>query len=167
MTPESFLEGLLVHFGKRHVDDRAEQIWTRDMLGAIRGTDPRVLAKAYTMVVSEHEERAFPLPAVLRRYIERACETVYPETQPKSDKMPDLTPPTPEARERARKILDLGVAAIKSAANRHASVVPAVPAAPPDVSRPAFEEMQRLSKNYHLHVDYSKLTRRITGERDE
>lgn len=161
MTTENFLEGLLVHFGKRHVDERAQIIWTRDVLGSIRGTDPAVLSKAYTLIVSEHEERAFPLPAVLKKFITRAAEIVYPEHIKEFERIPDVAPPSPEARERVRRMREIAVAAIR---NKSAKLAPIEPAPLADVSKPAFEAMQRHSRNAHLHVDQS-LARRITGER--
>lgn len=163
MSPEQFIDDLLVHYGKRHASERAAEVWTRDMLGVLRGTDARVLAAAYRLVVMEHDERAFPLPAQLRAYISRACEQVYPEHRRTVD-VPDLPPPSPEARERARALREMAIAAIKARKVPEAEPVPAID--PERTQRPGFERMMRGSPNRDLYVDHhAALTRRITGER--
>jgi hypothetical protein len=165
MSPEQFLDDLLVHFGKRHASERAAEVWTRDMLGLVRGTDPRVLAAAYRLVVAEHDERAFPLPAQLRAFVSRACEQVYPEHRAGSDPIVDVPPPSPEARERVRALREM-----VSAALRARRVMEDEPPQAIDVSRtqrPGFERMMRTSpQRDRLFVDHAALARRITGERE-
>ena len=79
MTPVEFIDALLRHFAKRHRSDEESAQWMREMVQSVSGTDPKVLARAYVLTLDEHTERAFPLPAQLKGFIQRAADLVYPE----------------------------------------------------------------------------------------
>ena len=185
MAAMDFLESLGRHFGKRHPSPEAEDLWMRDMMEVVKGTDPLVLRRAYQLIRDEHDERAFPLPASIRKYISRACESVYPERVSDADrKVYPWTnrslraPDSPEEIERCRlarewqhrMIAQYGSWAAWWRANEQFCVASTKakpepvggPAEPQrDTSRPAFEKMQRDSRT-GLHID---LMKRITGDR--
>lgn len=81
MTPAEFIDRLSRHYAKRHESTQAQSLWLREMVDCVKGTDPALLERAFELIRDEHEERAFPLPATLKRYITRAGEQVYPESQ--------------------------------------------------------------------------------------
>lgn len=80
MQPAEFIERLHRHYSKRHQSETDQAAWIKEMISVVDGTDHRVLDKAYELIRDEHEERAFPLPAVLKRFVARAGEIVYPES---------------------------------------------------------------------------------------
>lgn len=79
MQPTEFIEALSRHFSKRHESDKAKMDWLREMVAIVKGIDSKVLDKAYELIRDGHEERAFPLPATLKRFTAQAAEIVYPE----------------------------------------------------------------------------------------
>ena len=79
MQPAEFIETLHRHFGKRHNSPEDQAFWLKEMISVVQGTDKKVLRKAYELIRDSHEERAFPLPATLKRFITQAGEIVYPE----------------------------------------------------------------------------------------
>jgi hypothetical protein len=81
MTPVEFIDALLRHFAKRHRSEDESAQWMREMVQSVTGTDSRVLATAYVLILDEHDERAFPLPAQIKAWLVRAAEKVYPEHQ--------------------------------------------------------------------------------------
>lgn len=81
MDATEFIERLTRHYAKRHDSVEKQIAWTREMIECVSGIDKRLLDKAFELIRDEHEERAFPLPATLKRYIGRAAEVVYPEGQ--------------------------------------------------------------------------------------
>lgn len=89
MTPVEFIDSLCRHFAKRHESEHARMGWLREMVGVVHGTDSRVLAKAYELIRDGHEERAFPLPATLKRHLAHAAEIVYPERHTGGPSQPD------------------------------------------------------------------------------
>ena len=107
MSPHEFIESLHRHYAKRHQSDEAEAKWLKEMIAVVSGNDERVMRKAYELIRDEHDERAFPLPATLKKYISRAAEIIYPERPGQSYTMPfkrTCMPPTRaevEAYERA------------------------------------------------------------------
>lgn len=107
MSPHEFIESLHRHYSKRHQSDEAEAKWLKEMIAVVSGNDERVMRKAYELIRDEHDERAFPLPATLKKYISRAAEIIYPERPGQSFTMPfkrTCQPPTRaeiEAYERA------------------------------------------------------------------
>ena len=162
MQPAEFIENLGRHYSKRHETEAKQIAWTREMIEMFKGTDPIVLAKAYQLIRDEHEERAFPLPATLKRFIARAADLAYPEHMTWKPFIPEPTKaPDQSSVARVRALVE------KARANISVVKSPESKAEWRDVSRPAFEEMQRNSPNQGLHVDHSALTRRMTGERDD
>jgi hypothetical protein len=81
MTPREFIERLSRHYSKRHESDHAQTLWLQDMMGVIQGAEPKVLDQAFQLVRDEYDERAFPLPATLRKFIARAADIVHPESK--------------------------------------------------------------------------------------
>lgn len=164
-TPEQFVERLMSHFSKRHADEKAEQIWFDDIVKTLKGYDPRVLDVAADLLIEERTEIRFPLPAEIRQFCSAASKQIYGATPEPRDKYADLPPPTDEERARVQQIVEDAKRAIMSKA------LPAEPKAPfPDVSRPAFEKMQRESPNPGLHMTRQGLTdlsKRITGDRED
>lgn len=79
MTPTDFIERLLRHYAKRHQGDAAEAMWFKEMVSIVDGTDRKVLQRTYELIRDEHDERAFPLPATIRKFIGRASEQLYPD----------------------------------------------------------------------------------------
>lgn len=165
MTPMDFIEGLSRHYSKRFENAEKEAAWTREMVEMFRGTDPAVLRRAYELVRDEHDERAFPLPAHLKRFIARAADLVYPEHIAHQPFRAESHPaPDPESVQRVRAL----VAGMKAKiAGKHVQQEPAPLA---DVSRPAFEVMHRNSKNRALHMTaagyLSDLSKRMAGDRE-
>lgn len=109
MTPQAFLDSLLVHYAKRHASPEAEDIWMRDMMRVVQNADRTVLGRAYTLVCEEHTERAFPLPAQLRAWIARAAELVdfdrrqhLPPALPPQERTPEQEAALEASRERVR-----------------------------------------------------------------
>jgi hypothetical protein len=162
MQPAEFIDALNRHYSKRHASPEDQAAWLREMVGLVRGFDQRVLARAYTMIRDHHEERAFPLPATILRHANQAAEALSFAGRSQAKPVEDLPLPTPEARERVRKIKEAAVAAMRA---RKPMETP-VELDWSRTQREGFEEMQRNSPNRHLHVDHSALMRRITGERD-
>ena len=85
MTPLEFIQSLQRHYSKRHRDNDDEAMWMRDYLDIVNGTDSKVLRKTYDLVRDEHDERAFPLPAQLKKWISRPADIVHPESQASTD----------------------------------------------------------------------------------
>lgn len=79
MQPDEFIEGLHRHYAKRHNSPAEQALWIKEMIAVVSGNEDRVMRKAYELIRDEHDERAFPLPATLKRYISRAAEIIYPE----------------------------------------------------------------------------------------
>jgi len=159
VTPQAKLISRLLNvYGEPKCDDPGAYIEEFEL--AITGYAGDVLDQAGNEIVKRCT--FWPRPAEVVAKIE-AILIQREARKPPKPKEPDYPPPTPEQRERARKILAMGVAAMRSKAPR-----PAEPPPLPDVSRPAFEAMQQSSHNRYLHEDHSRrLTQRITGERDE
>lgn len=80
MTPAEFIDRLNRHYSKRHESAKHQTDWLKEMVDCVRGTDPQVLIRAFELIRDEHEERAFPLPATIKKYISRAGDQVYPES---------------------------------------------------------------------------------------
>lgn len=198
MQPEEFIESLHRHYSKRHVTPADQIAWMREMIDVVKGNDPKVMRRAYELIRDEFDERAFPLPAVLKKFIYRAAEQIYPEslTNESSYARPRIPRnETPEFQQacreaqiwQAEQMRQYGSWEAQWRATRHTHVrkggkvrAPIVKQPPArfalsklrkirskgqDVSRPAMELLQRVSRNRHLHVDHNALARRITGER--
>lgn len=79
MQPVDFITALGRHYSKRHQTELQQLEWTREMIGVVTGADPKVLQRAYEIIRDEYDERAFPLPAVLKRYVARAADQINPD----------------------------------------------------------------------------------------
>jgi hypothetical protein len=79
MKPNEFIDSLLRHYAKRHQSEAHEAAWLKEMVECAKNTHPRVLRRAYETILNEWDERAFPLPAELKKFIARAAEQIYPE----------------------------------------------------------------------------------------
>lgn len=118
MRPAEFIESLHRHYSKRHNSQADQEAWITEMIGCVGGTDPKVLRRAYEMIRDEHDERAFPLPAVLKKYIARAAEQLFPDDarntgsveykwpMPKTYKCPQFERTCREAQEWQTKIIN-------------------------------------------------------------
>lgn len=84
MTPQEFIERLARHYGKRHASEKAQQEWLEDVAAVLKNTDQKVLRKAYEIIRDEYDERSFPVPATLRKFITRAADIVHPESKAKT-----------------------------------------------------------------------------------
>ena len=178
MNSREFIEALHRHYAKRHASPEEQTAWLREMVEMHKGTDPRVLDAAYDLVRDEHDERAFPLPAQLKKWIARAAEIVYPERigeapqdhpwSRRSLRAPDA-PEVVEVYRRSRAWQHAVIKKYGTWANYEAAkkgfIGAAVPE-PADVSRPAFEAMQSRSRNQAMHVDLGALSRRIVVDRE-
>lgn len=119
---------------------------------------PAVVEQVGTDVI--RSSKFWPRPADIVERADAICRKIDANKfVPDPEK--DLPPPTAEERARARKIMELAMAAMKVTGTREE------PVKNNPMQRPAFEAMQRNSRNTHLHVDHRALTRRVTGERDE
>lgn len=81
MQPVEFIERLSRHYSKRHASPAGEEAWVKEMISVITGTDTKVLDRAYEIIRDEHEERAFPLPATLKKAIAKAGEQLFPDAE--------------------------------------------------------------------------------------
>jgi hypothetical protein len=109
MRPFEFITKLQTHYSKRHASEATEKIWLDDMMKVLENTAHDVLDEAYDLIVEQHTERAFPLPAQLRKYIATAAEILHPESkrlgsyQPHYNGPSKRAPDTPEEIERVRQ----------------------------------------------------------------
>jgi hypothetical protein len=111
MQPAEFIDALSRHYGKRHNTPDEQGLWLKEMIGIVKGIDHRVLAKAYELIRDNHEERAFPLPATIRRYAIQAAEIVYPERMPHQEADAGDWNQRAEAAEKAMSTSPMGIAA--------------------------------------------------------
>lgn len=115
---------------------------------ALRGTDPDMLIAATDACIDT--ETYWPRVAIVRRHIDIACarrEAAERYKAPEHQPIPDGPPPSPEMRARVAALLAKGKAALQAMDDP----VEAKPNYWRDVTKPAFEEMQRNSPNAKLH----------------
>lgn len=184
MQPREFIERLSRHYAKRHVSDLAQQEWLEDIVSVVGNTDHKVLARAYDLIRDEYEERSFPVPATLRKYIERAAVLVHPEHRqyaPGEHGIPRRNlraPDTPEQEEVYRKAREWQHATMKEygswanywRATKHmrredgmagrASPEKPIPDLPV-ANRDYFEKLPRWNAG-----SLSDVTKRMTGDRE-
>ena len=79
MKASEFIGRLSRHYGKRHASDQDMMEWYTDIEATIGRTDANVLQRAFELIRDEWEERSFPLPAQLRKFIDRAAQQLHPE----------------------------------------------------------------------------------------
>lgn len=158
MTPdERLIARLMTVFGEPRTDDPI--LYIEEFRKAIRGWDSDLLERAGDDVI--RSSKFWPRPAEIIEKLEAASRQREARKPPRP-REPDLPPPTPEQVARSRKVLAMAKAAMSPNRISGEDVADL-----PDVSRAAFEEMMRKSRNRYLYVDHRALTRRITGERDE
>ena len=163
MSPEEFVTRMLAHYSKRHDSEEARKFWFEDIVNLVRPHGGEVLQRAYEIIKDEHEERAFPLPATIKKAIHRACEAIAPAS----------TPISPELEARFRRIAadrrakptpeEIAAEERAEAWRLGRETTPHIPAKPFDmelIMRPAFEAMQRNSPNPGLHMTKAGLTER-------
>ncbi len=129
---------------------------------ALMGWNEDVLRRAVDIVVREHEYPSWPMPGA----VHKACERVAPTRQ--------VTPnyPDPERvhlTDQQHAAMDEAYAKTRAVLQKTADGLELGKRPLPDTSRPAFEKMQRESKNPTLHMTPEGLTalsKRITGERE-
>lgn len=196
MSPEEFVTNLSANYAKRHESPDAKRIWMNDIIAVVKGHGPKVLKKAYEHIRDTHEERAFPLPATIKKAIEAAAgigsiqsSELSPELQARFDaiRASRRRPPTPEeiaAEQKANAWQHEMMAKYNNdwgayyRATRGADQTGGKPkraqklgdVLPPITTRAAFEKMQTESPNAGAHMTAQGLTERskaMTGERDE
>ena len=162
MSVETFINRLLVLFGPPEtMDDDAFIDELRDMFG--RRSD-RVLKDAGDKLRSEHTRRGWPTIGEINEAVRAAAayEDLIKRHQARPEQIVGPPPPTPEECARVQAMVD----ELKRAAAAW-RLPPADDAPLRDVSRPAFEEMQRNSPNKDIHRRPATLTersRRMQGD---
>ena len=81
MLPTDFIERLHRHYSKRHASEAELAKWLEEMVDLVKGTEPRLLQRTYDMIRDEYEERAFPLPATIKRFVHQAGEAMHLQSQ--------------------------------------------------------------------------------------
>lgn len=193
MTPLEFIESLQRHYAKRHRSDDESALWMQDILGVVNGSDRKVLRKAYELIRDEHTERAFPLPAQLKKWISRAADIVHPESKSHSsyhyNGPSKRAPDTPEEIEACRKAREWQTEIIAKHGTwaawwrtvkhnyddgkfKRTPEVENTPATAGNVDwqrgqRPAFEALQHASRNRHmLKPALTSRSRAMSGDRE-
>lgn len=179
MSPEEFVTRMLAHYSKRHESEEARKFWFEDIVGIVKPHSGDVLRKAYEIIRDTHEERAFPLPATIRKAIGAACEAIAPASTPLS---PELEAkfrriaaerrerPTSEEvanEEAARKWRENELAKRVADADVRINFKPFDHT---DILGPVFSRMQEQSPNKSLHMTKAGLTERskaMSGDRED
>jgi hypothetical protein len=81
MTPEQFIASLSVHFSTRHDTEEQSAQWLEHMLQALKGYQPKVLAKVAQDIIHERKTRSFPLIGEIREFADRHTVKRYDEPQ--------------------------------------------------------------------------------------
>lgn len=125
---------------------------------ALAGWSDEILTRAVDIVIREHEFPSWPMPGAVTKACQRVCPPPRLVNQPLHD---EPEPLTPEQQARWEAIYQETMGFLKATTPKAKR--------PEDTSRPAFEKMQRESKNSALHMTPEGLTalsKRITGERE-
>jgi hypothetical protein len=158
MSADAFVNRMMVLYGPPNsADDEAFIAELRDMLS---GYGKSVLDRAGSMIRDSHTSAFWPTLGVINAAVRKAAHDLAPRHVILAAE--DHEPPTPEQVERAAAL----VAELKSFVALHA-IADREPAPLADTSRPAFEKMQRESRNRYLHEMPRTLTARsraMTGE---
>lgn len=126
---------------------------------AMKGWDPLVLERAGDEVIKECVY--WPKPAEVIERARRIAGEMY-RARPAEHERDTLPEPTPEQKARVQVLVDSAKRVLTANAAAKAD-----PAPLPDVSRPAFEKMQRESPNTGLHrkpATLTHLSRRMSGD---
>lgn len=153
---DQIIRRMLNIYGEPKCDDPAGYL--AEMREALRGYSDAALARAGDL--ARNECKWFPKPAELRDLASRAAAEAYKPEQPARDA--DMPQRTPEQIARAQALMD---EFRRNMAGKFIGSRDVVEAA--DASRPAFEAMQRSSRNGWLHRKAPGLTersRRMTGD---
>jgi len=182
MSPAEFIESLSRHYSKRHESAESARLWLQEMVASVKNTDRQVLAEAYRMIRDEYEERSFPVPATIRKFIERAAVHIHPEHKQYVPGEHGIArrnlraPDTPEQEEVYRKAREWQHATIKEygtwanywratkhmrredgGSGRAEKPIPDLPVA----NRDYFEKLPRWNAG-----SLSDVTKRMTGDRE-
>lgn len=170
MTPVQFIAKLGVHFRHQTDDPDTQREWMRDAAEAISGTAPDVLEAAAKAIIRDRESPWFPTIGECGRACTVAAAKIMtaPTIRERDEQWPE---PTAEQKAAVNEM----VANLKLAIN--SKVIPAdrgdsapnydprEPKPLPNVTRPAFEAMQRNSPNVELHArTLTERSRRMMGD---
>lgn len=152
MNCDEFIQRLAITFGPPDTAD--EDLFLQNYVDVIGAAQPRVLDVAFSIIRDEHEFKAWPMPAVVRKAIASAALRV--NGPPRAPEQPHINPranPSPAARQRVQELVSNLVQAIGDDAQKGPKKIPGV-------TRPEFEAMQRNSPNKYLHIEPKGLTER-------
>jgi hypothetical protein len=102
MTPEDFVSSLSVHFSTRHDTEEQSAQWLEHMLNALKGYQPKVLAKVAQDIIHERKSRSFPLIGEIREVAERHTPKRYDDAPKTYFGRSMRAPDSPEQLERYR-----------------------------------------------------------------
>lgn len=151
MTRDEFLDRLAITFGQPDTADEA--LFIQNYEAVIGSTEPRVLAVAFSIIRDEHEFKAWPMPAVVRKAIASAALRVHGParpTEPDHQQNPRANP----SEQSRKRVADLVSGALQAMNQEGDGAKPKYPFA--QVRRPGFEAMQRNSPNSYMHVEPSR-----------
>ena len=143
MTPDEFLHRMVVVFGAPDTPD--DDLFIDEYRAVIGTPNPRILAVAFSILRDEHEFKSWPVPAMVKRAIGAAALRVSGPPRPNDDIEHQNPRANPSAESRAR-VADLVANMVSNMGEEEGPQK-----FPFDVSRPAFEAMQRSSKNPYMH----------------
>lgn len=160
MSPiDRLMSRLHAVFGEPRTPD--PDTFLHEFARAIGGWSDDVLAKAGDEIIRTCT--FWPKPAEVNEAAQRIVSATYKPTPYPAG--PELPPPTPEEAERARKLVEEAAQVIIKR-GKEAMGIEDKPMR--DVSRPAFESMQRNSPNEGLHRrKLSDRSRQMMGDRDD
>lgn len=166
MTPaETAVARLVAVFGEPKTPD--PQGFVIEFTKALTGYDGRVLERAVDRVI--RDSTFWPKPAEILVHARDVASTFYAATARPAEHQPieEREEPTPEQRERVKRLLDGAMQTLAAAA------VPEPKRRDPNwraAQRDAFEEMQATSPNAALHrqpLGLSQVSRRMSGDRHD
>ena len=159
MNCDEFIQRLAVTFGPPDTAD--EDLFLQNYIDVIGTAHPRVLDVAFSIIRDEHEFKAWPMPAIVRKAIASAALRVNgPPRAPEAFHTNPRANPSPEARQRVQALVSGLVQQIGDESQNGPKKILGV-------TRPEFEEMQRKSPNQYLHIEPKSLTersKRMMGE---
>lgn len=148
MTRDEFLDRLAITFGQPDTADEA--LFIQNYEAVIGSTEPRVLAVAFSIIRDEHEFKAWPMPAVVRKAIASAALRVHGParpTEPDHQQNPRANP----SEQSRKRVADLVSSALQAMNQEGDGAKPKYPFA--QVQRHGFEAMQCNSPKRYLHID--------------
>lgn len=144
-------------------DSPDDDEFLQEYRAGLKGASDVMLQAIGDLLRDEHLAKRWPTPGEVRVAWTKAAAKLSPprrapEHKPFEQRL--LPPPEPHTWARIQEMLKDFMAQQVAASEAEAVQLP-------DVSRPAFEKMQRESPNAGLHRILSPVSRRMTGERDE